>query len=74
MPELELKLALFVELYDEELFVDLKKTDLSEIENAISLDISSQKIKYPWVYHKLLYDRSFKNFTNQSHQQAGMCQ
>ena len=70
VPEADLKLALFVKLYCYDLFIDLQKTSMLEIENAISQDITNGSIKYPWVFDRLLYDRFFENFPNPNHQRA----
>lgn len=68
--ESEIKLAIFVKLFYHDLFIDLEKTNLTEIENAISQDIANEKIKYPWVFDKLLYDRFFENFQKSSQRNA----
>lgn len=61
-----IKLAIFLEFYHHDLFVDIEQIDLNSIEKIIDTEIKSKKIKYPWIYGRTLYDKYFFNFEKQS--------
>ncbi len=69
-PEADVKLALFVKLYYYDLFIDLQHSNMLEIEKTISQDVATGRIKYPWVFDRVLYDRFFEKFPNLNHQRA----
>lgn len=68
-PKQEIKLAIFVKLFYENIFIDLNQSNLESIESIFSQEIILGKIKYPWVFDRVLYDRFFENFPNPNHQQ-----
>lgn len=61
-----IKLAIFLEFYHHDLFIDIDKTDLDSIENILNLEIKSKKLRYPWVYGRTLYDKYFQSFEKQT--------
>lgn len=62
----EINLALFLVFFHHELFVDVKATNHETIRKALDAGILGARIKYPWVYGKLLYDRFFDMFLSQT--------
>lgn len=61
-----IRLAIFIDFYHEELYVDVLSTDVSSIQNQFSDWITKNKIKFPWIYGRELYDKYFKEFEDQS--------
>jgi hypothetical protein len=61
-----IKLAIFLEFYHFDLLVDIENTDLKSLENLLSEEIKSKKIKYPWIYGRTLYNKYFYEFSTQS--------
>ena len=61
-----IKVAIFLEFYHLDLYVDVNKTDLEEFEKIIDSEVKSQKLKFPWIYGRTLYDKYFHNFEKQS--------
>ena len=55
----EIKLALFLKFFHHELFVDVTATNPTAIQKVLDAEIVDRRIRYPWVYGRLLYDRFF---------------
>ena len=62
----EAKLALFVQFFYHELFIDVAGTDTQRIRKALGDQILGGNIRFPWVYGRLLYDRFNELFTERS--------
>ncbi|RYC69492.1 hypothetical protein [Spirosoma sordidisoli] len=61
-----IKFCLFIEFYHEELLIDISSTNVQEIENQLNKQILDGSVLYPWVYGRVLYDKYFDDFTEQS--------
>ncbi|HXP52954.1 MAG TPA: hypothetical protein VN922_23620, partial [Bacteroidia bacterium] len=61
----EIKYAIFIEFYYEELFVDINNTDLDKLIEILNKQIISGELTFPWVYGRLLYDKYFEEFNEQ---------
>jgi hypothetical protein len=61
-----LKVSIFLEFYHLDLYIDIEKTNLSELEIIIDGEVKSQKLKFPWIYGRTLYDKYFHVFEKQS--------
>ncbi len=64
----EMNLALFVKFFHHQLFIDVATTDHDTIRKTLSTEIIRGRIRYPWIYDRLLYDRFFDMFPNQTEQ------
>ena len=62
----EMNLALFMEFYHHELFIDVTTTKVEVIRKLLDAEIIGGKARYPWVYDRLLYDRFFDMFPKQT--------
>lgn len=60
----EINVALFLKFFHEELFVDVGTTDTEKILDVLHTEIIGDRIKYPWVYDRVLYDRFYDMFPN----------
>ncbi|MDV6168587.1 hypothetical protein R1T16_09140 [Flavobacterium sp. DG1-102-2] len=58
-------LAIFFDFYYDKLYFDIEKFDIENLYLLIENWISQNKIKYPWIYGKELYDKYFDEFNNQ---------
>ena len=63
---LEIKLALFSKFFHNDLLVDLNSTDVNIIWQTLSDEVVAGKMKYPWIYDRVLYDRFFDMFPAQT--------
>lgn len=61
-----LKLAVFLEFYQNALLIDIASTDTNSLLSSISNDITRGQIIYPWIYGRILYDKFFAEFDEQS--------
>lgn len=59
LKESELNFALFMSQGYEELFIDTSNTNLVELKNILNDEIINQKMKFPWVFDRLLYDKFY---------------
>lgn len=57
-----LKFFLFVQFYQDDLYIDVLNTNISELEALLDKSIKSKNITYPWVHRKELYDKYFVDF------------
>lgn len=57
--ESELNLVLFMTLGYEELFIDILNTNTNELKSILNDEIISKKVKFPWVFDRLLYDKFY---------------
>jgi hypothetical protein len=62
----ELRLAVFLRLYHDDLFIDPEKTDIAGIRKALSKEIQAGKVKYPFIFGRELYDKAFEEIENDS--------
>lgn len=60
-----LKLAIFLDFYDSDLFVDVINTDCQSFSKSISEEIIKGNILFPWIYGRTLYDKYFEEFNEQ---------
>lgn len=58
----EINLALFIKFFHHELFIDVTATDFKTIRKVLNAEIIGKRIRYPWVYDRVLYDRFFDMF------------
>jgi len=61
----EIKLALFIEFFYQELFVDVRATNPRAIQEILDAEVTGGRIRYPWVYGRLLYDQFFDMFPSE---------
>ncbi len=59
----EIKYALFLKFYHQNLLIDVKNTNPLTIQNILNGEILNGNIRYPWIYEKVLYDRFFEIFS-----------
>ncbi len=62
----EAKVALFIKLFHQELFVDPAETKSEVIKAVLDSEILGERIRYPWIHDRLLYDRFFDMFPSQT--------
>lgn len=62
----EINFALFIKFFHHELFIDVTTTNPEAIRKILHAEIVRKMIRYPWVYDRLLYDRFFDMFPNQT--------
>ncbi|MGE5353223.1 MAG: hypothetical protein ACM3P0_14170 [Acidobacteriota bacterium] len=55
--EEEIKTALFIKFYHNELLINVDKTDKYKLIELFQQDLLNKNIKFPWVYEHILYDR-----------------
>lgn len=60
-----LKLAIFLEFYNEDLLIDVMHFDFNSFAKSISDEIIKNKILFPWIYGRTLYDKYFEEFDEQ---------
>jgi hypothetical protein len=58
----EINLALFVKFFHHELFIDVTATNPETIRKVLDGEIVGERVRYPWIYDRLLYDRFFDMF------------
>lgn len=58
----ELSLALYVEFYHSDLFIDPLATNQKSVEKFLDDQVTMGKLVHPWVYGRILYDRFFDLF------------
>jgi len=58
----EIKVALFLKFFHHDLLIDLEQTKSDEIKRELHLEIARGRMRYPWIYDRLLYDRFFDMF------------
>jgi hypothetical protein len=59
--EADVKLALFMEFYWHNIFIDFKNTNLNGILQALSNELLSNKLRLPYIWGRLLHDRFHDN-------------
>lgn len=59
----EINLALFIKFFHHELLIDVNTTNPETIRRVLDTEIVGGRIRYPWVYDRLLYDRFFDKFS-----------
>jgi len=59
----EINLALFIRSFHHELLIDVNTTNPETIRRVLDTEIVGGRIRYPWVYDRLLYDRFFDKFS-----------
>ena len=62
----EINLALFVKFFHHELFIDVTATNPEIIRKVLDGEIVGERVRYPWIYDRLLYDRFFDMFPIQT--------
>lgn len=60
-----LKLAVFLTFYTNELLIDVENSDYNSFVNSISSEIINNRILFPWIYGRILYDKYFDEFEEQ---------
>jgi hypothetical protein len=58
----EINFVLFIRFFHEELFIDVIETKFDVIIKVLNEDIISGKIRYPWIFDTLLYDKFLEVF------------
>lgn len=58
----EIQFAIFLEFYNEDLLVDVTKSNIDAIQQVLSSSILEGNILFPWIWGKLLYDKYFDEF------------
>ncbi|NQV18766.1 MAG: hypothetical protein HQ534_09515 [Armatimonadetes bacterium] len=62
---IKIKLLIFLKFYHTELLVDVLKTNLQIIEKILDQEIKKNKIKFPWIFGRTLYNKYFNEFNEQ---------
>ncbi|MFI9796094.1 hypothetical protein [Streptomyces sp. NPDC052302] len=62
----ELRVAVFIKLFHDELFVDPIETSIEDIRRGLSSEIRAGKVKYPFIFGRDLYDKAFDEIGNES--------
>lgn len=62
----ELRLAVFLRLYHDDLFVDPETTDIDGIRKGLSEEVKIGKVKHPFIFGRELYDKAFEEIGNDS--------
>lgn len=55
----EISLALFMKFFHHDLFIDVTATNPEGVRRLLDGEIVQGRIRYPWVFDRLLYDRFF---------------
>lgn len=58
----ECKLNILDAFYFNDFLIDIEKTDINSLKNALSEDVIKGNIRFPWIYERMLYDKFFENF------------
>jgi hypothetical protein len=66
LSEAETVYAAFCAFYHRELLVDVSRSDLDAIHVGLHEEIRQGRLKYPWVFGRLLYDRFFAMFEDRA--------
>ena len=59
----EQRLAVFLELHHDELFVDPDRTDISALRAGLSREIQNGSIIYPFIWGRELYDKAYEEIS-----------
>ncbi|MEU9781755.1 hypothetical protein AB0H92_12405 [Streptomyces phaeochromogenes] len=62
----ELRVAVFIRLFHDELFVDPVETNFESIRKGLSSEIKARKVQYPYIFGRELYDKAFDEIGNES--------
>lgn len=62
LEESEIKYILFLHFFHEDLFIDVSKTKLDSLIHILDNEIISNRITYPYINEKILYDRYHSMF------------
>lgn len=54
----EARLHTLLELYHEDLLIDVEKSEIEALERAINAEIRAKKIRFPFIFGRTLYDRA----------------
>jgi len=54
--------SIFLMFYNEELLIDVEKTNTEQIKKILNDQIISGDVLFPWIYGRLLYDKYFDEF------------
>jgi hypothetical protein len=57
----EQRIAVFLALHHDELFVDPDRTDISALRNGFSREIKSGNIVHPFIWGRELYDKAYSD-------------
>lgn len=58
----EIKYALFLKFFHNDILIDVKNTDQLIIRNILNSEILNRNIRHLWNYETILYDRFFETF------------
>ncbi|MGG2057217.1 hypothetical protein ABFY48_23155 [Lysinibacillus pakistanensis] len=58
----EYKLNILDAFYFNDYLIDIEKTDIQSLRDALSNDVIKGNIKFPWIFERTLYDKFFENF------------
>ncbi len=62
----EIKYALFAKFFHHDLFIDVYNSDNMILQKFLDAEIKGERIKFPWVFGRILYDRFFEIFPIQT--------
>jgi hypothetical protein len=62
----EQRMAVFLSLFHDELFVDPSATDIDAIRKGLSREIRDGKIKHPFIFDRELYDKAYDELGDDS--------
>lgn len=57
--DFEINFLLFAKFGHEDIFIDPRSTDINAIRCILNDEIICNKIRYPWIFDRLLYDKFF---------------
>jgi hypothetical protein len=57
-PELWAQMVVFLSFYNEDLLIDLERSDLDSIRLFASACVRTRSLQYPWIFDGILYDRA----------------
>jgi len=66
LSDADARLALLLSPSHSEIEIDVMRTDYESLWDQLSADIIGQRIQFPWVYGRLLYDRFFELFPSRT--------
>lgn len=56
------KFGVFLTFHHQDLFVDVERTQSGPLRELIHTNILGGRLRYPWVFDHMLYDRAFEHF------------
>lgn len=67
IPKADFHLAFFIKFFHHDLFIDVNGTDVEKIKSILNQELLQERIRLPFRFGRLLYDRYNDTYPNLSH-------